>query len=325
MPKRSFDECFFHFEADAAEMGKIDNTIRLAGLKLPMGKRVIGRTHADLIVALGASDIGRNCTGTQLLVVARLCILYEAIVETYIKYPYLDINSDYFFEEALAGISENYPSISNQTPTRKTDAVQDTPPVQPHGAQPNDSGSETFIGQDLMEPSAAATHKRARIQLEELVRDWMAVRAIARRKQAKADKPKTAAVSCPEQQPGESNKAYILRPQKECECYVEENEMYEKEVSRETKKHDDLYDDYNADSEWRREESEMQEKHVARIDRMQDTIDRQSDEIDELKQRLSVAGDSWVNAHGRPEQRGGFPGARGGPRGRGGFTGFPGF
>lgn len=112
MAKRSFNQCFFHFEADASEMDKIDSTIRLAGLKFPMGKRVIGRKHADLIVALGAFDISHNCTGTQLLVVARLCLLYEAILETYKKYPHLDIKSDFFYEEALADISENHPSLS---------------------------------------------------------------------------------------------------------------------------------------------------------------------------------------------------------------------
>ncbi|KAI7777778.1 hypothetical protein LA080_003055 [Diaporthe eres] len=357
MAKRSFEECFFHFEADASEMDKIDNTIRLAGLKFPKGKRVIGRKNADLIVALGAYDISRNCTGNQLLVVARLCILYEAILKTYNKQSYLDINDDFFYEQALKDISERYPSIAKFLSTstlrqaieiyllafhrsglkpikpnaNKTDAVQDTPHAQSDAAQPNDSGSETFIGQDLMEPSESAEQQSARVKLEKLVKDWMAVRAIARRKQNKTNEPETKALPYPERKPNESNKAYILRLQEECECYFEENQMYEKEGYRETKKHDDLYDDYNelfnhgnqlleankellkANNERHKEKSDMQDMYIAKVHRlldkvdemqdmikeendendlMQDIIDKQRDQIDELKRRLGVDGHS---------------------------------
>lgn len=325
MAKRSFGECFFHFEADASEMDKIDNTIRLVGLKFPTGKRVIGRKNADLIVALGAFDISRDCTGNQLLVVARLCILYEAILKTHNKHPYLDINSDFFYGQALKDISEGHPSISKYLSTSTLRQVIEIYLVAFHrsglkksikpnanitdGAQDNNNGGEFFIGEHLVEPSESSVeHKSARIKLEKLVKDWMAVRAIAR-KRAKANRPKTAAPPYPEQQPGESNNVYVLGSQQASESYREEDiserpEYNDEPLMRQNERLKEVNETIKQQNELLKENKElhksrfqMLEQHHADIDRLHEATVRRFDQRRELRRLASMTDDRRGNVN----------------------------
>lgn len=362
----------FHFESDSSEMDEIDKIIRLTGLKFQNNKRVIGKRHGDLIVALGAFDISRNCIGNQALVAARLCMFYEAILEVNKNRSDLNIGDDFFYEQAIKEVSKKCHGIakylspstlrhvieiyllafhrSGLKPVKpnasNTKAEHEAPPVQHGAAQPSDNG-EAFIGEHLMDPSEPADHKSARIKLENLVKGWMVVRAIERRKKTDAGKPKNMDAPYPERQPGERNKAYILRLQQEYEDMLERRDMFEKERDREMDSSYELQEDYNRllreGIQWRKEKDELEVKNFVSIDRMhntvdglhtiiarqntqadlmQATIDRQSDQIDELKRRLGVEGDRQASIYERPDHHGRFVGGGGG---RGGFTGFHGF
>lgn len=250
-----FEQCLFHFESDPSEMDEIDKIIRLTGLKFQNNKRVIGKRHSDLIVALGAFDITRNCVGNQALVAARLCMFYEAILEVNKARSYLNIEHDFFYEQAIKNLSKKcYGTSKYLTPStfrqvieiyllafhrsglkpvkpnaNDTDAENETGLVQHDAAQPSDNGSETFIGEHPMDPSESSEHKSARAKLEKLVKDWMVVRAIERRKKTGSGKLKARYAPYPERRPGERNKAYIMRLQQEYEDMLEDNNVYEEE------------------------------------------------------------------------------------------------
>lgn len=111
MASQSSDDRYY-IAVDASEMHKIDETLRLSGLKFTKDSPVLGRNQAGLILALGAFDIKHNRAGNQLVVVRRLHVLYDAVLNIHKVQPALDINGDTFYEAAIDSISKKHPGIS---------------------------------------------------------------------------------------------------------------------------------------------------------------------------------------------------------------------
>lgn len=96
----------FYIAADASEMTKIDEALRLPGLQFPKKDPVLGKKQAGPMLALAAFDAKRNRAGKQLVVVQRLCVLYNALLNTHKEHPALDVNGDTFYAAALDNISK---------------------------------------------------------------------------------------------------------------------------------------------------------------------------------------------------------------------------
>lgn len=263
MASHSADD-FVLIVADASEMAKVDKALRLPGLQFRKNNPVLGKKQAGLMLALAAFDAKRSRAGKQLVVVQRLCVLYNALLNTHKDHPALDINGDTFYEAALDNISKtNKDSIAKyltpaslrhvvelyrkafhygglkprKTHPKKNKDAQETTPVQPGAslfpvARPNNNGGDAFIGEGLMWPSQRIEHKSARVKLQELVKEWIIALAIARRNGTTANEPQTVGSPYAEQpRHGESSKTHKLGLQPASEYYREEDstELLEKE------------------------------------------------------------------------------------------------
>lgn len=246
----------FYIAADASKLNKIDKALRLPGLQFPKNDPVLGKKQAGAIIALAAFDVKRNRAGKQLVVVQRLCVLFNALLNTHKDHPALDINGDTFYAAALDNLSKtNKDSIAKyltpaslrhvtelyrkafhygglkpkKTDPKENNGAQETSPVQPGVSQfpfarPKDNGGEAFIGEHLMWPSQAIEHNGARVKLQELVKEWMIARAITRRNEATAKKLQTIDSPSAEQpQGGQSAKTHKLGPQPASEYDREED------------------------------------------------------------------------------------------------------
>lgn len=253
-----------YIAATASEMAKIDQALRLPGLQFPKKDPVLGKKQSGLMLALAAFDAKRNRAGKQLVVVQRLCVLFNALLNTHKDHPALDIDGDTFYAAALDNISKtNKDRIANYlTPAslrhvtelyrkafhcgglkpKKTDPKEDnasgtkeTTPVQLGVSQflvarPKDNGGEAFIGEGLMWPFQAIEHKGARVKLQELVKEWMIARAITRRNGATAKKPQTTDSPSAEQtQGGQSGKTHELSLQPASEYHREDSNPREED------------------------------------------------------------------------------------------------
>lgn len=250
--------------ADASEMSKVDKALRLPGLQFRKNDPVLGKKHAGLMLGLAAFDVKRSRAGKQLVVVQRLCVLYNALLNTHKDHPALDINGDTFYAAALDNISKTHKeSIAKYlTPAslrhvtelyrkafhygglkpKKTDPKEDnasgtkeTTPVQLGVSQllvarPYDNDRETFIGERLMWPSQAIEHKSARVKLQDLVEEWIIALAVARRNEATAKQPQTVDSPYNEQpQGGQSSKTHKLGLQPASEFYREDRNLREED------------------------------------------------------------------------------------------------
>lgn len=112
------------FATDPSERDRIDNVLRLPGLKFPKSMPVIGKKDIDLMLALGAIDTKRHRAGNQLLVVQRLCILYQAVISVDYERPLQNIDDTKFYEIALISISDKHrPMTKYLTPESLRDVI----------------------------------------------------------------------------------------------------------------------------------------------------------------------------------------------------------
>lgn len=232
----------------APEMEKIQDVLRLPGLKFPNGGIVIGKKNIDLMVALGAIDFHngrRPQAGKQLTVVRRLRVLFGAAIRVQ-KEGVFDIDSDRFNAEVLQRISNDHGSMTKYLtpkslrlaidlyrkgfvrsgwkripkhpvkPKQKQLLVSD--PAQGDTATPSqDVGEESLEILEPIEPIAD------RVKLEKVVKEWMILRGIERSKKLAAknapaqnptvEKPTFVFkdVDFPQQKPDESIDAYMMR------------------------------------------------------------------------------------------------------------------
>lgn len=298
----------FYIAADASEMTKIDKALRLPGLQFPKKDPVLGKKQAGAMLALAAFDAKRNRAGKQLVVVQRLCVLYNALLNTHKDHPALDINGDTFYEAALDNISKtNKDSIAKYlTPAslrhvvaiyrkafhygglkpKKTDlkgnnGAQETTPVQPgispfHVARPNGNGGEAFIGERLMWPSQSIEQKSARVKLQELVKEWIIARGITRRNKATAKEPQTIDSPHAEQpQGGQSAKTHELGLQPASEYDREERDPREE-----------------GSTELLKKEREVLEKELEMLERETKVIEKENEALEKensvLKERFQL-------------------------------------
>lgn len=301
----------FYIAATASEMNKIDQALRLPGLQFPKKDPVLGKKQAGLMLALAAFDAKRSRAGKQLVVVQRLCVLFDALLNTHKDHPALDINGDTFYAAALDNISKtNKDSITKYlTPAslrhvtelyrkafhygglkpKKTDLKGDkgskeTTSVQPGVSQfpvdrPKNNGGEAFIGEGLMWPSQAIEHKGARVKLQELVKEWMIARAITRRNEATAKKPQTIDSPHAEQpQGGQSAKTHELGLQSASEYHREDSNPREEDSTELLQKEKEVLE--KELEMWERatkvieEENSILKEHIQLIEQHMSLVDR---------------------------------------------------
>lgn len=301
--------------ADASEMGKVDKALRLPGLQFRKNDPVLGKKHAGLMLALAAFDTKRNRAGKQLVVVQRLCVLYNALLNTHKDHPALDINGDTFYAAALDSISKTHKdSIAKYlTPAslrhvielyrkafhygglkpKKTDpkgnnGAQETSPVQPGVSQfpvarPRDNGGETFIGEHLMWLSQAIEHKSARVKLQDLVKEWIIALAVARRNGATAKEPQTIDSPRAEQpQGGQSSKTHKLGLQPASEFYREGRNLREENSTELLQKEKEVLE----------KELEMWERQTKVIEKENEALAKENSTLEKensvLRERLQL-------------------------------------
>lgn len=294
----------YYIAVDATEMDKIDKVLRLTGLKFSKNNPVLGKKKAGLMLALGAFDTKRSRAGNQLVVVRRLCVLYDALLSIHKDHPALDITSSNFYEAAIDHISKkhkegiakyltpsslqhvielyrkafHYGGLRPKKPNaKKGNSAQETAPTQsdppkPDVSQPNNNGGEASIGEALREPPKPLDPIGDRVTLEKLVTEWIIVCAIARRNEATAEEPEAIDSPHPEQPHDESAKAQKLSLQKASEYYQE------KESTQLIKERNTLLD----------RKCELLEKKLQGVDRVQDIIGSYDNEIGEIDLLLSV-------------------------------------
>lgn len=268
MASSSLDDRYY-IAVDASEMDKIDKALRLSGLKFSKNNPVLGRKKAGLILALGAFDTKHNHAGKQLVVVRRLCVLYDALLNIHKNHPALDINSDTFYEAAIDHISKrnkdsiakflNPPSLQHvielyrkafhygglkpkKPNAKKAKGAQEASSIQcdapqldapmPDVPQANDNGGDASIDEALGgSPKLGAPLDPIgdRVTLEKLVTEWIIVRAIARRNEATAEKPETTDSPHPEQTYVQSVKTNELGLEQTSGYYGEERKPREED------------------------------------------------------------------------------------------------
>lgn len=288
------------FATDPSERDKIDNVLRLPGLKFPKGRPVMGKKNIDLMMALGAIDTKRHRAGKQLIVVQRLCILYHAVLSVYRHSPLRDINHERLYEVALLSISDKHREIAKYlTPEslrhvidvyRKAFARSGWKVIQKadkeaifgqmnmlfrrDASQPNGGdGQRTILdtteegSTEVLEPIEPTGD---RVKLEKLVKMWMVARG-RKRAETSPDTPELADPVFPQQDPDESAHAYMLRVKDAFRKLLEENDDLE---HINAKRATSLY--------------ELRDKY----DDMEDAIDEKDRRIEELEQRLGADGDS---------------------------------
>lgn len=296
--------------ADASEMGKVDKALRLPGLQFRKNDPVLGKKHAGLMLALAAFDTKRNRAGKQLVVVQRLCVLYNALLNTHKDHPALDINGDTFYAATLDSISKTHKdSIAKYlTPAslrhvielyrkafhygglkpKKNNGAQETTSTQPGASQaqvvqPYDNDRETFIGEGLMWPSQAIEHKSARVKLQDLVKEWIIALAVARRNEATAKEPQTIDSPRAEQpQGGQSSKKHRLGLQPASEFYREDRNLREENSTELLQKEKEILE----------KELEMWERQTKVIEKENEALAKENSTLERensvLKERLQL-------------------------------------
>lgn len=227
-------------------MEKIQDVLRLPGLKFPNGGIVIGKKNIDLMVALGAIDFHngrRPQAGKQLTVVRRLHVLFGAAIRVQ-KEGVFDMNSDRFNAEVLQRISNDHGSMSKYlTPKslrlaidlyRKGFVRSGWKVIPKHPAKPNQKQLGDLAQGDAATPSQDVGEESLEIlepiqpvvdlvKLEKVVKEWMILRGQDRSKKLAAQNTPvqnpTAEkqtfvfkdVDFPQQKPDESIDAYMMR------------------------------------------------------------------------------------------------------------------
>lgn len=293
------------FATDPSERDKIDEVLRLPGLKFPKGELVLGKKNVDLMMALGAIDTERHRAGRQLLVVKRLCVLYHAVLSVYRDCP-RDINHARFYEVALLSISDKHRDMTKYlTPEslrhvidlyRKAFARSGWKVIKKADeeiirGQMNSlfrhDGRRSTAGKTILETTEGTTEVLDpiepigdRVRLEKLVKMWMVVRGEKRAKTT-PETPEIADPVFPQQKPDESAHAYMLRVKDAFRDLREENECLEHMNAdmRAAKRacHDGHCDEIKQCDE--------------QIEKLLATVDEKNDRINELEKRLGADGD----------------------------------
>lgn len=311
---------------DQAEIEKIDRALRIPGFYFQPGKFVIGRKRADLMIALGALDIRRNCAGKQRHVVQRLRTIFQAILDKDVIV--IDINQDAFYEAALVKISMKHPEISQHLSASSLRYVVEH---YRHAFYHGQKKQNRDVPTEATGPTERATHTSARAKLIELVGDWSRAQSMAWR-----DKDEQAKKKLPVEARSESMGNVFLRLRQDCKVlqvnikqHEEENTALEQQKAI-LEQENAALERENARLNKMRVKAENQsreqaDRHKAQIeqldtrsDRMRDRIVDMDDEIASLRRQLDTDEDNspWRPVRDRPEYRGMFP--PGGPR-------FPGY
>lgn len=296
------------FATDPSERDKIDNALRLPGLKFPKDQPVIGKKDIDLMLALGAIDTRRLRAGKQLLVVKRLCILYHAVISVFREYPSRDINHARFYEVALLSISKKHREMTKYLTPESLRHVIDLyrkafvrsgwkvikksdensileqmnilfgrDAAQPDGDGDGNGGQSSTAGKAILESTEGTTEVLDpiepigdRVKLEKLVKIWMAIRGEKRAETSPAA-PEIADPVFPQQDPDESAHAYMLRIKGAFRKLREDKD----DILHLVDKRSEMY-------------SALSEK----CDGLEETIKEKNRRIAELEQRLGAHGDN---------------------------------
>jgi hypothetical protein len=322
---------------EASELEKIENALRLPGLKFPEAGRLIGKNNINLMIALGAFDVNNRRAGKPLVVVRRLCVVFEAAVHIQKDRGIFDIDSDQFFAEVLISMSNKHGYISKYlTPNSIRLAIDLYVKAfarsgwkrikrQPHNSKQaqtggtdqrdaakldGDGGEGSTEVLEIIQPVADL------VKLEKLVKQWMILRSVDRRKKLTsqssttqkptAEKPmfEFEKVDFPRQKPNESVNAYMLRLQhefqnlhrgKQAEHYVlshvseQRRERLDSQLEEmeEQKKLFDLslerIDQQSNDIDWYKK---LADQRRERLDQQADEIDGYKKLADQRRQRL---------------------------------------